>query len=444
MDSIDQETPSNNTERSTSSKPVETTKPIIPHDPYLALRILDFRRLLIGSFLASFGQQMVTIALGWELYDRTGSALILGFVGLVQIIPIFLLSLPAGHIADRFNRKRIVILTLVAFALASLGLTILSYLHGPLLLIFGCLFLIGCAGAFNSPANATLITQFVPEDAYTSAATWESSSWQLASVLGPATSGMLIALLHSATLVYALYAVATIIYAFLLLPMRGVPQQIVSSTNTTLGSLLEGLKFLWSTKTILASITLDMFAVLFGGATTLLPIFAKDILHVGPVGLGLLRTAPSIGALCITFVIAHIPPFKKAGQTLLWAVVGFGLATIVFGLSHNFWLSLAMLFLLGGLDNISVVIRSTLLLTRTPNAMLGRISAVNSLFIGASNELGGFESGLTAQVFGPLLSVVGGGIGTIVVVILVALLWPEMRRLGTMEIEKSVPSLIEE
>jgi len=294
----------------------------------------------------------------------------------------------------------------------------------------------GCAAAFNGPASATLITQFIPEHAYESAATWESSSWQLASVLGPTTSGLLIALMHSATLVYALNAVATVVYALVLFPMHGSPQKTVVSTTTTLGSLLEGLRFLWSTQIILASITLDMFAVLLGGATTLLPIFAKDILHVGPVGLGWLRTAPSIGALCVTFGIAHIPPFKKAGQTLLWAVAGFGLVTIIFGLSHSFWLSLAMLFLMGGFDNISVVIRSTLLLTRTPNAMLGRIASVNTLFVGASNELGGFESGLVAQLFSPLVSVVGGGIGTILVVLLVALLWPEMRRLGKMHVEK--------
>ncbi len=436
MDPTDQEPPKDNIEPSTTSEPIASIKPTVPHDPYLALRIHDFRLLLIGAFLAAFGEQMITIAIGWELYNRTGSALILGFVGLVQIIPIFILSLPAGHLADRFNRKRIVILALFVLALASSGLAVLSYLHGPLLLIYGCLFLIGCAAAFYSPANATLIAQFVPEHAYESAATWESSSWQLASVLGPASSGILIALLHGATLVYALNALAMVIYALLLLPMRGAPQKIVASTTTTLGSLLEGLKFLWSTQIILASITLDMFAVLLGGATTLLPIFAKDILHVGPAGLGVLRSAPSIGALCVTFGIAHIPPFKKAGQTLLWAVGGFGLATIIFGLSHSFWLSLVMLFVLGGLDNISVVIRSTLLLTRTPNAMLGRISSVSSLFVGASNELGGFESGLVAQFFGPLVSVVGGGIGTILVVLLVALLWPEMRRLGKMHVEK--------
>ncbi len=443
MDHLDQE-PSDQKpskeliETSAINNSLPSSELTIAHDPYLAWRFLDFRLLFIGSFIATLGEQMITIAIGWELYDRTGSALVLGLVGLVQVIPVFVLSLPAGHIADRFNRKRIVILSLLVLALASIGLTILSYLHGSLLLIYGCLLLLGCATAFNSPASSTLVAQAVPKHAYQSAATWSSSSWQLASVLGPASAGILIALLRSATLIYALNATAMVLYALLLLPLQGQQQKIAISTTTTIGSLLEGITFLRSTQVILAAITLDMFAVLLGGATTLLPIFAKDILHVGPTGLGLLRTAPSIGALFVTFGLAHIPPFKKAGRTLLWAVCGFGLATIVFGLSHSFWLSLVMLFLLGGLDNISVVIRSTLVLTRTPNAMLGRISSVNSLFIGASNELGGFESGLTAQLFGPLASVVGGGLGTIVVVLLVALLWPEMRRLGKMQDEKAV------
>ncbi len=435
MNPTDQEPSKDNTETSTAIKPIDTTNLTVPHDPYLAWHFMDFRLLFIGSLIATLGEQMITLAIGWELYDRTGSALVLGLVGLVQVIPLFILSLPAGHIADRYNRKRIVIIALMVLALASVGLTVLSYMHGPLPLIYGCLLLMGAATAFNGPASSTLVTQTVPEYAYQSAATWSSSSWQLASVIGPALGGILIAVLRSATLIYALNAAAVMLFALLLLPLRS-QQKVVVSTTTTVGSLLEGVKFLWSTQIILASITLDMFAVLLGGATTLLPIFAKDILHVGPVGLGWLRTAPSIGALCVTFGLAYIPPFKKAGQTLLWAVGGFGLATIIFGLSHSFWLSLTMLFLLGGLDNISVVIRSTLLLTRTPNAMLGRISSVNTLFIGASNQLGGFESGLVAQFFGPLVSVASGGIGTILVVLLVALLWPEMRRLGKMQEEK--------
>ncbi|GAC1644874.1 MAG: MFS transporter [Ktedonobacteraceae bacterium] len=404
----------------------------VAHDPYRALRFRNFRLLLIGTFIASIGTQMVNVAIGWELYERTGSALVLGGVGLVEVIPVLILALPAGHVADRFKRKYIVIISQLLLALASLGLMALSYTHGSLLLIYGCLLLMGGAVAFNNPATTTLLPQTVPEKAFENAATWESSAWQLASVLGPASGGFVIALFHSATLVYGLNAGAALISVALMLLLRGGQREVPASQSTTLSSLLEGMKFLRQDQVILAAITLDMFAVLLGGATTLLPIYAKDILHVGPTGLGWLRAAPSIGAVCISICIAHAPPFKKAGRTLLWAVAGFGIATIIFGVSRLFWLSLLMLFMLGGLDNISVVIRSTLLLMRTPDAMRGRIAAVNTLFIGASNELGGFESGLAAQLFGPIISVAGGGLGTILVVLFVALLWPQMRHLASL------------
>lgn len=373
---------------------------------------------------------MVNVAIGWELYERTRSALVLGFVGLVQVLPVILLSLPAGHLADRYNRKTIVVVTQIVLAIASLGLTLLSFAHGPLLLIFACLLLLGIAIAFNNPASSTLLPQVVPEYAFESAATWSSSSWQLAAVLGPAAGGFVIALMNSAWLVYALNALAALVFLVLVVLLRVIRQSTPAKETTTLNSLKEGLTFLRQTQVILAAITLDLFAVLLGGATTLLPIFARDILRVGPTGLGWLRAAPSIGALCVSFIIAHSPPFKRAGRTLLCAVAGFGLATIVFGLSRSFWLSLAMLFLLGGLDNISVVIRGTLVLTRTPDALRGRVAAVNNLFVGASNELGGFESGLVAQFFGPIVSVVSGGVGTILVVLAIALIWPQMRRLG--------------
>ena len=410
-----------------------STDPVASHDPYRALRFRDFRLLFLGTFIASIGEQMVNVAIGWELYNRTGSSLALGFVGLVQMIPTLLLSLPAGYLADRFNRKRIVLITLLVIMLSSLGLTVLSFLHGPVLFIYACLLVFGIGVAFNNPASASLLAQTVPEDAYSSAATWSSSSWQLASVVGPALGGLIIALSGSATPVYALNSGAILIFTLLIALLRTRPRgTTVAPPTKMLASLLEGVSFMRRSQIILAAISLDLFAVLLGGATTLLPVFAKDILHVGPAGLGWLRAAPSIGAICVAFCLAYLPPFKHAGRTLLLAVAGFGLATIVFGLSRSFWLSLLMLFLLGGFDNISVVIRSTLLLLRVPDVMRGRISAVDNIFVGASNELGGFESGLTAQLFGPTLSVVGGGVGTILVVLLVALLSSEMRRLGAL------------
>jgi MFS family permease len=410
----------------------ENAGPDDAHDPYRALRFRDFRLLFSGLFIAVMGEQMLGVAIGWELYERTGSALALGIVGLVQIVPVVILSLPAGHLADQFNRKYIVIGSQCVLAISSLGLTLLSYTHGSLILIYGCLLLIGMGVAFNDPASSTLVVQTIPEHIYENATTWRSSSWQLASVLGPALGGLLIAVMRSATLVYALNAATALTYVALIAQLPGTMQKVRSGERMTLASLLDGVKFLKSTQVVLAAITLDLFAVLLGGATTLLPVFAKDILHVGPTGLGWMRAAPSIGAVCMALAIAHTPPLKKAGRVLLWAVAGFGIATVIFGLSHSFWLSLLMLFTLGALDNISVVVRSTLLLVRTPDEMRGRVSAINSLFVAGSNELGGFESGLVAQFFGPIISVVGGGVGTILVVLFVALLWPEMRQLGSL------------
>jgi MFS family permease len=378
---------------------------------------------------------MLAVAIGWELYERTNSALVLGIVGLVQVLPVFTLSIVSGHVADHYNRKTIVIFSQCFLALASLGLTGLSYWHGSLLSIYGCLLLIGIGSAFNGPAARTLSTEIVPETAFENAVTWSSSSGQLAAVLGPALGGLIIAVFNSATSVYALNALAGLTFVVLLLFTSGRKASGQADRRReppTLRALGEGIGFLRRTPIILSAITLDLFAVLFGGATTLLPIFAKDILDVGPAGLGWLRAAPSIGAVCMALLLAHRPPMQRAGPAFILAVSGFGVATIFFGRSRSFWLSLAMLFVLGALDNISMVVRSTLTLIRTPNEMRGRVAAINGLFISASNQLGGFESGVTAQLFGPVVSVVGGGIGTILVVLLVTCVWPELRQLRTL------------
>ena len=401
-------------------------------DAYGPLRYRDFRLLVIGLFIAMFGQQMITVAIGWELYERTNSALVLGGVGLAQVIPVILLFLPAGYILDRYSRKYIMMLAQIAAALGTLGLALLSYERGSLLLIYACLVVIGSAQSFSGPAGSALVPQVIPEQAYEKAMTWRSSIVQLSSVLGPAAGGFLIGILHGATWVYVLDAAASLAFVFLLLLIRVHPQKRPIANGRTLNSLVEGLRFLGKTQVMLAAITLDLFAVLLGGAVTLLPIFARDILHVGPIGLGWLQAASSLGAVCMALFLAHRPAFTHAGRTLLIAVAVFGVGTIIFGFSSWFWLSFLMLFLLGAFDNISVVIRSTLVLIRTPDEMRGRVSAVSSLFIGTSNQLGGFESGLAAQLFGPVIAVVAGGIGTIFVVILVAWLWPEMRRLTTL------------
>lgn len=415
------------------------------HDPYQSLRVRDFRLLLLGNSIATFGEQMLTLALGWELYLRTGSAFLLGMVGLAEIFPALLFSLHAGQVADRYNRKRIIVVTQLIVALASLGLTALSYWQGPLILIYGCLVVMGAAMTFNTPAATTLPASILPEEAFENAATWSSSSWQLATVIGPAAAGAIIALMNSATFVYTLNALASLVFVLLLIPVKPTRTVIrqAAEERSTWRSIGEGMSFLRRTPVLLGAITLDLFAVLFGGATTLLPIFATTILHVGAIGLGWLRAAPSIGALMVALTLAHRPPFQRAGRTLLLVVAGFGVATIVFGVSRSFWLSLAMLFALGGLDNVSVVIRSTLALTRTPDEMRGRVAAINGLFVNASNQLGGFESGLTAQLLGPAISVAGGGVGTIIVVVAVALVWPELRRMGTLRVAPESTELAE-
>ena len=415
------------------SKEIQSTLPAnTRHDPYKALRSRDFRLLLTGRIITSFGNEMLTFAIAWELWLRTRSAFALGMVGLVQVAPVILLSLPGGYVADQHNRRRIVGITQVAFAFCSLGLGLLSYFRGPLFLIYVCLLGIGIARAFNDPAASTLVPEAVPPELFASAATWTSSAWQLASIVGPAAAGLIVALWNNVTVIYLFDALAAIVFLILLGFIKGRPLAL-SRKAATMDSLIEGLRFIRSTRVILAAITLDMFAVLFGGAVALLPIYATDILQVGPQGLGIMRAAPSIGAIIMAFVIAHLPPFKHAGQTLLIAVTGFGVATIIFGLSTNFLLSVAMLTLLGGLDNISVIIRSTLMLTLTPDEMRGRTAAVNSIFIGTSNELGAFESGMAASLFGPVIAVVVGGVGTILVVITIVKVWPEMRNLETLD-----------
>jgi MFS family permease len=399
------------------------------HDPYVALRYADYRRLLSGNLLASIGTEMQSVALGWELYQRTDSAAALGLVGLVQFLPVFVLSLPAGQAADRYSRRALLISAQGLMACTSLGLSVLSLLHGPVPLLYLCIFMAGISQAFNSPARWALVTQVVPDVALTNAITWNSSGWQVASMLGPALGGLVVAAAEQAAPAYLLASLCSLTCAALVWPIQ--PRPVARHTEpVSLRSLLAGAAFVWRTKLILATLTLDLFAVLLGGATALLPIFARDILEVGPSGLGWLRAAPSVGAFVMAVTLAHRAPLRRAGRSLLAAVAGFGLATVLFGVSRNFPLSLCTLALTGALDNISVVVRGTLVQVLAPEAMRGRISAVNAVFISSSNQLGAFESGITAQLFGPVWSVVGGGIGTVLVVLAVMWAWPEVLRLG--------------
>jgi MFS family permease len=405
------------------------------HDPYLALRFGDYRLLLTGSLISSLGGQMLALAIGWELYERTSSALALGIIGGVQILPVLALALIAGHVADRYHRKTVVMVSQLVLAATSLGLAAMSYWQGPLVAIYGILLLRGIGAAFSGPAANALPAEVLPEHVFENASSWRSTFGQVAAIAGPALAGLIIAAVRTATFVFVLAALASVVYVALLAFVRGrTPDHptAIQRERPTLRSLGEGVVFLRRTPVILAAITLDLFAVLFGGATALMPIFAKDILQVGPSGLGWLQAAPSIGAAAVALYLAHRPPMQRAGRTLLLVVAGFGLATIFFGLSRSFALSLAMLATLGGLDAVSMVVRDTLVLARTPHDMRGRVAAIEGVFVSSSNQLGGFESGVTAQLFGPVVSVVGGGIGTILVVVLTALLSPELRGLRTL------------
>lgn len=412
------------------------------HDAYAVLRNRDLRLYLTGRLIAIIGQQMFVMGLGWELYERTRSALVLGFVGLTQVIPMILCTLPAGHFADIYNRKRIIVLMTLIVAGANLALAGISAASAPVLLIYLCLIVTGAARTFLWAASASFLPQLVSRKDFSHAVTWSSSTFQIGSIVGPAIGGIILHFTHQAAWIYVLNALAALSCAVLVNRVR-VHHVVVAAEKTTLKTLLTGFNFVFQNRIILGIITLDMFAVLLGGATALLPVYAKEILHVGPYGLGMLQSALPIGAIICAFVMAHRPPMQRAGRSLLIGVTMFGLATIVFGLSHWFWLSFAMLVLCGVSDNVSVVVRHTLVQLLTPNEKRGRVSAVNNLFIGTSNELGEFESGSVAEWFGPamgnamatgaMISVVSGGVGTILVVFAVAWLWPEIRKYGRLD-----------
>ena len=434
------------------------------HDPYAAFRFSAFSFYAIGNLISVIGRQMLVVAIEWEIYRRTHSATALGLVGLTIAAPVVLLSLPAGHIADRYNRKYIILCSQALSAICSLGLALVSWQHlnlPPLAilqrgnallesvaaiferhavyhfddlsipLIYLLLLLAAIGRTFGWAARSAYFPKLVPRDAFANAVTWNSSMFQIGSILGPALGGLLIVRMGF-PFIYMLDAICALSFFFLVLPIRSGDQGGRVEKNAW-RSLVNGLRFVLSRKVILATITLDMFAVLLGGATALLPIFADQILHCGPVGLGWMRAAPGVGGLVMAIAIAYLPPMRQAGRALLWSVSGFGAATIVFGLSRYLWLSLAMLFLTGVFDSVSVVVRHTIIQLLTPDEMRGRISAVNNIFIGTSNELGALESGLTAALFGPVISVVAGGIGTMLVVLGVSAKWPETRKIGALD-----------
>jgi MFS family permease len=400
------------------------------HDPYVALRLPNYRRYCLGWIVSVVGRQIQEVAVGYEIYERTNSKLALAWIGLAQAIPLLCLILPAGHLADRFDRRRIIMFTQAAWVASALGLAVLAHVKGPIPLMYLMLAIGAGAHAVGWPARSSLLPQIVPPEVFNNAVTWNSSFFQIASMLGPALAGLI--LLKGTTPAYLADAGCAAVFLGAITLVRVRPT-VRSREPVSLQSLAAGVKFVWNTKIVLAAMTLDLFAVFFGGSIALLPVFRKDILNVGAVEFGWLRSAPAIGAFAAAMLIAHMPPMKRAGRSMLWAVAGFGVATVVFGLSKSFWLSFAMLAVTGALDNVSVVVRHTLVQALPPDGMRGRVAAVNGVFIGASNELGGMESGLTAAWWGPVASVVFGGVMTVVVVAAVAWLWPQVRQFGSLK-----------
>ena len=403
-------------------------------DPYAAWRFREFRNLLIGRLIFLLGTQAQGMALAWEIYVRTNDPFALGLVALVKGLPMILFTLPGGVIADRFDRRKIMLLCLAGATLTSLGLAWVSWVEGPLWGLFLLLFIDSSFMRLTSPAGSSLMPLLLPRHLLENGVKWSSNVFQVTSLVGPALGGFILSWHLQAT--YLMCAATSIGFILLLLKMK-VPRQARGERHHWVVEALEGIRFVWSRKVLLGTVSLDLFAVLFGGAVYLLPIFAKDIL--APVCgmtpeqmLGWLYAAPAAGALVTGLLVAHLPPFRRAGRTMLLGVAGFGLVTILFGFSTSFWLSWGMLFLAGAFDNISVVVRHTLVNLVTPDNMRGRVTAVNSIFIGSSNELGGFESGLVARLFTPVVSVVSGGIVTLLVVATWSGCFPRLRDFGNL------------
>jgi MFS family permease len=419
-----------------------TAEPVVQtyskHDPYAALRVPSYLLFVAGRISFMVGWQMQMAAVGWQVYERLGSKLALAYVGLVSIIPMLCLVLPAGHLADRHDRRVNILCGQAIFFCASISLGVISLRQADPRLIYVCLFFLGVTRAITMPSIGALISSVIPREALGNAMTWSSTFLELTQIIGPAVAGLLIAASGGATVVYftaAGCAVLCVIF-FSLLRIRKRERPVQAAT---LHDLIGGVRFLFRTKLLLTAASLDLFAVFLGGATALLPVVAKDILHVGPAGFGWLRAAPSIGAITMAIVTAHRTPWRRAGRVLFLSFIGFGGAIIVFGLSRNFWLSIGMLILTGVFDNLNVVIRQTLLQLVTPDQMRGRVGSINMLFIGCSNELGGFESGLMAQWIGAVPAIVTGGIGTLLVVCTVMKISPALRRLGPLHEVKPAP-----
>ncbi|WP_298504337.1 MFS transporter [uncultured Maribacter sp.] len=405
-------------------------------DPYAALRYKEFNLFLVVRFAMVFAWSMQFIVIEWQVYSMTKDPLSLGIIGLMEVIPAVLMALFAGHIVDQKEKRTLLVKCILGFSIISLGLFMLSmpqvqldYSTKTILYtIYFLVFLGGIVRSFIGPTIFSLVALIVPKKIYPNAATWSSSTWQMASVLGPAFAGFSISWIgvHWSMCIIFAFSIVALLFLFqidrkpILNPKIGEP---------IFQSLKEGLDFVFSTKAVLGALTLDMIAVLFGGAVALLPIFAQDILYVGAEGFGILRAAPAVGAFLTMLGSTRFPLHKNAGKKLLYAIFGFGVCIIVFGLSTYFWLSVLALFASGAVDGVSMIIRQTILQLKTPDHMRGRVASVNSIFVGSSNELGAFESGLTAKWMGAVTAVVFGGTMTLLTVGITAISLPSFRKL---------------
>ncbi len=405
------------------------TSPAVPNDPYQSLRFPEYRAFLGGAFALFVGTQIQTVAIGWQVYALTGDPLSLGLVGLSEALPFLALTLLGGQAADRMDRRTLSLLSALPILAGGLWL-LMANLGGPpsqVWVFYGAQVLAGIGRAFHRPAAQALGSELVPREAYANAATWRSAMFHAAMVAGPALGGLLVAV--QARVAYGVEAALMLAGLLSLARLQPRPRPQPTETRPALHGLFEGVRFVFREKVVLGALSLDLFAVLFGGAPALLPIFARDFLRVGELGFGLLRAAPAAGSILISLVLAHRPPLRKAGRTLLLCVAGFGLCWIAFAFSRSFLLSMVLLAASGAFDNVSVVLRATLVQTFTPQELMGRVSAVNSFFIGSSNELGAYESGLAARLLGTVASVVFGGAMTLLVVAATAWRAPQLRRL---------------
>lgn len=411
-----------------------TSESIEKPDPYAALRFWEFRNFTIARLCITIASQMQAVIVGWQIYEITKDPFSLGLIGLAEAIPSISVLLFAGHLTDISDRKKIVLYSVLLMSFCSLMLLLItsdlihSLSENKLILIYSVIFLSGIGRGFSAPSFFAFVSQLVPKETLPNAITWNTTTWQTGAVTGPAIGGLLYGFI-GATNTFITIVIFWIISVFMILPIKNKPVPVIIGIQSLKEKLTAGLKFVFERKIVLGAISLDLFAVLFGGAVALLPIFAGEILFAGPEGLGILRAAPSIGAVIMAVTMTRRPFTKNAGKNLIISVFGFGLCIILFGISKNFYLSLIILALSGAFDSVSVVIRATIIQLMTPDNMKGRVSAVNSIFIGSSNEIGAFESGVAAKLLGTVPSVIFGGVMTILIVTVVTFAFPKLRRL---------------